>query len=288
MSKYAAIFISSIIFSASGLVADQPLKAELVLPGDRTWKGELVSREGGMLNFKKEGAESAVQIGADTVIEINFDIGLDRENLKKLLGDREYKTIIGILENALTPYTGYDDIPNNLTFYNHTLMTLSFWSGDYEKTLQLCDAIRADDRDPKIQVSRRIFESLSLIETGQTEKAEAMLNRLGWDKELADNAGAEKLYISARLYRLKKEYKKAIETVAKVVAFYPDETDWLPAAELLCAELYAEMGMYDSAKEVIRHIQILHKNTPESEKATELKERVILLSKDAAAGADEV
>jgi len=279
MRKFAAIVISAIIFSASGLVAEEPLKAELVLPGDRAWKGELVSRGNGMLNFKKEGAESIIQIGEDTVIEINFDIGMDRKNLSELLQEREYETIIGILENALIPYTGYEDIPNNLTFYNHTLMTLSFWSGNYEKTLELCDAIRGDDRDPKIQASRRIFESLSLIESGQTEKAAAMLGRLGWDKELADDAGAEKLYISAKLYQLKKEYKQAIETAAKVVAFYPDETDWLPAAELLCAELYAEMSMYDSAKEVIRHIQILHKNSPESAKAEELKARVRTLSK---------
>ena len=78
---------------------------------------------------------------------------------------------------------------------------------------------------------------------------------------------------------LKKEYSDAIELVAKVVAFHSQDPDWMQPAEMLCAEIYTELGasnpdMYDSAEEVCRQILMLYPNTPEFDKAKQLSIRI--------------
>ena len=98
--------------------------------------------------------------------------------------------------------------------------------------------------------------------------------KYGWDEPSTSGTAAGELYIRAKLNRLSGEKVKALEEAAKVVAFHSQDPDWIQPAELLCAELYTEMGMYDSAEEVCRHIMILYKNTPQAEEAGQLMARI--------------
>ena len=70
--------------------------------------------------------------------------------------------------------------------------------------------------------------------------------------------------------RLKEDYNKAMELVSYIIAFNSQNTEWTQPSELLCAELYAELKMYDSAKEVINQISLLYPDSIENEKAQEL------------------
>jgi len=115
---------------------------------------------------------------------------------------------------------------------------------------------------------------LTLIDAGRSDDAEALLSKYGWDQDISDDAAPEKLYITAKLMSLKKEYNQAMELVAKVIAFNSQDPQWMQPAELLCAEVYTELAMYESAEEVIRQILLLYKNTPEYDQAQELKLRI--------------
>ena len=70
-----------------------------------------------------------------------------------------------------------------------------------------------------------------------------------------------------------------MEFVAKVIAFHSQNPDWMQPAEMLCAEIYTELGasntnMYNSAEEVCREILMLYPDTPEFDKAKQLKIRI--------------
>ena len=116
-----------------------------------------------------------------------------------------------------------------------------------------------------------MYHVLALIDGGKAAEAEAQIAGYGWDVELSNDAAPEKLYITAKLKVLNKQYSEAMEHVAKVIAFNSQDPDWMRPAEMLCAEVYTMLGLYDSAEEVCRQIEFLYKDSPEFDKAQQLK-----------------
>ena len=45
-------------------------------------------------------------------------------------------------------------------------------------------------------------------------------------------------------------------------------------SEMLCAEIYTDLGLYDSGEEVCREIELLYRNSPEFDKAVGLRIKI--------------
>lgn len=99
--------------------------------------------------------------------------------------------------------------------------------------------------------------------------------------EVGKKSEAGDLYLQAVAERKKGQYKQAIQTAAKIVALYPQDEIWMPKAELLCAELYVDLGMLDSAEVTARQVQALHEGTEEAVKARDLGVKIKGLKKEA-------
>jgi outer membrane protein assembly factor BamD (BamD/ComL family) len=91
---------------------------------------------------------------------------------------------------------------------------------------------------------------------------------------------AEKLYELAVIERENGELKQAIQTAGRVVVLYPQDTEWLPKAELMCAELYIELDLLDAADVTARQVELFHKGTDVAEKATELRSKIKTLKEE--------
>ena len=251
---------------------EESIPAKLTLGGGRVWSGQLVGRDGDWVEFAKAGSSKPIRVGAGTIKKVNFTVRVDGKKISKLIQDRNFDEAIRLLNQALAPFAQYSDIPSNLTRYNLLLMELLYRDKQYEESLAISSKIAKNDHaDPTAQRKAIVYQVLALIDSGQQEKVETVLAEHGWDQPLPADASAERLYITAKYLMLKGEYQQAIETAAKVVAFYSQDPDWSRPADLLCAELYAKMGRYDSALEVCREISIFDKNTPEFDAAKRLK-----------------
>ncbi|MCF7816444.1 MAG: tetratricopeptide repeat protein [Kiritimatiellales bacterium] len=252
-------------------VGAKPLTAEIVMQGGRSWKGQIVGRDGDWLEFLTGTSDKPIRVGASTLQGLNFTINIDGEKVSDMMRARDFEGVISVISNELVPYAEYGDIPSNLTKYNALLFELYYRTRQYEKSLDISSAIAKDDRDPALREKSRIYQILALIELGRSTDAEALMAQYGWKPDSSEDTSPEKLYIMAKLLVLKKDYNQAMERVAKVVAFHSGDTDWMQPAELLCAEIYTQMGMYDSADSVISQIMMLYKDTPEYDKAAQLK-----------------
>lgn len=259
---------------AQGAVLAKPLAVELKMPGGRTWKGHVVGRDGDWIEFSTDSSAKPIRVGANTIQEFVFKVDLDVTKLAEMSRNLEYERIIAVLDRALTPFAEYSDIPSNLTKYNTKLMELYYKVGEYDKSLAISSKIAGDDRDPVLQEKCRTYQALALIDAGRMAEAEALLPKYGWDQDFSDDTSSGTLYVAAKLMTLKKDYSGAIELAARVIAFNSQDPEWMQPSELLCAELYTELGMYDSAEEVIRQISILYKNTTEFNTAQKLMVKI--------------
>ncbi|MEA2067895.1 MAG: tetratricopeptide repeat protein [Verrucomicrobiota bacterium] len=274
MNKPIYAFLLAGILAATGSVDAASIKAKLVMPGDKSWEGTIVGRDGDWIEFSTGASARPIRVGAGTIKELVFDVKIDAEKLNEMNKNREFERIISALDHTLSPYSEFSDIPSNLTQYNALLMELHYTVGNYDKSLEISSKIAADERDPALQEKSRVYQALALIDGGRSGEAEELLAKHGWDQDLNEDTAPEKLYIAAKLMAFKKDYASAMELVAKVIAFNSQNPEWMQPAELFCAEIYTELGMYDSAEEVIRQISLLYKNTNEDDQAQKLKIKI--------------
>jgi hypothetical protein len=91
----------------------------------------------------------------------------------------------------------------------------------------------------------------------------------------------EKLYVQACLERANGDPKRAIQTVAKVMALYSGKREWMARSELLSAELYLELGMPEAADVTARQVQNLYAGMDVAKKADALRSKIKKLKKGA-------
>jgi tetratricopeptide (TPR) repeat protein len=274
MNKSGFIFFITWALLAASVEATKPLPAELIMPGGRSWKGQVVGLDGDWLEFATGSSAQPIRVGANTIQELVFKVDLDTAEIEVLNRNMQYPQIIAMLETALKPYAPFRDIPSNLAPFNALLMELYYKTGNYTKSLEYSSRISEDGRDPEIQRRSVVFKGMCLIETDHLSEAEELFATHGWTRDLPDDAPAEDLYITAKFLFAKKDYAAAMETAAKVIAFNSQNLEWMRPAELLCAEIYMEMGMLDSADEVIREMTLMYKGSFEAEQAQKLKIKV--------------
>jgi len=286
MSKsiYSAVLAAFLLVSAT--VESKQVEAKVTI-GKKTFAGMILGRTGDLLNFRLAGQTGSVSWPADAIKEVEFPVEIDEVIVRDLSEKRLYDELVPMLETAISPFKEYSDLPSNLALYQSMLMELYYKLGDYDNTLRYAEMLAKDDRSPKQQRESLIYQGLSLIEQDRFDEAERLFAEHGWTDELADDAPAEDLYITAKFLAMKGEYAKAIEVAAKVVVFQSQNPDWMRPAELLCGEMYAELGMLDSAEEVVREIMLLYKDTDEAEQARKLKVRIAKLREEMAEAEDK-
>ncbi|MEN7972416.1 MAG: hypothetical protein ABFR47_01135 [Verrucomicrobiota bacterium] len=262
------------ILLMGGMVHAKQLSAELIMGNGRSWKGKLVGRDGDWIEFSTGTSAQPIRLGASTIKQLNFNVNVDSEKVMTMMNNRQFERVIISLSKVIDEYSEYSDIPSNLSKYNALLMELYYRTGKYEESLAISRKLAEDGRNRDRQAKARVYQILALIDSGKMDEATVLQAKYGWDKETSSDTAPEELYIKAKLLLLNKEYSKAMELVAKVIVFHSHSPDWIQLAEILSAEIYIELGLYDSADEVCRQIMVLYKNTPEFDQAKLLKVKI--------------
>ena len=272
------IFLISILFLGFNIQV-LSIPAELVMSGERTWSVDILKRiktdQKDTLQLSISGRTAGIPVSS--IQKINYSIESDIEQLMSLKEDRQFDILISELDKKLKPYRPYMDIPSNLMRYEILLMELYFLTDDYNKTIELAKKIQTQSVDEIVISASEIFHVRSLIQLGLDKEAEFLLKNNGWFDNINGDSEPEKLFILAELMRLKSNYNRAIELVSYIIAFNSQDPEWTQPAELLCAELYIELEMLDSAEEVITQIMLLYPNTIESEEAGRLSLEILAL-----------
>ena len=72
MNKSGLIFFIIGTLLVGSVASAKPLPAELIMPGGRSWKGEVVGLDGDWLEFATGSAAQPIRVGANTIQDLAF------------------------------------------------------------------------------------------------------------------------------------------------------------------------------------------------------------------------
>lgn len=106
-------------------------------------------------------------------------------------------------------------------------------------------------------------------QTAGTEQIFALEQRL-----VAIKDPVVKLFFEAKLEHMQGEPEQALQTLARLLLTYPRNTAWALRSELMSAEIYQELGLFEAADVTARQIEFMNPGTAAAEKARLFREKL--------------
>jgi hypothetical protein len=247
-------------------VSAEAIKVRIQTVDKNVHIGTLTERSDGSVVFCPN-AGTPIRLTDAQIGLIQFPVNDDQEQqIDRLTAEGNYFQLEAVLRELLSPYLPYVELPSNVTDKFLKWMAASFWVGDYERVQTLSVALERFGSRNQMSLQSRFYRELSRLEKGDFEAMKAFL-ATPQAAEVFPPESPARLYIDARMFQHEKNYTQAIRSVSRLMALYSRNGDWMPQAELLCAELYIQLKMPESAREVLADIREFYSNPKVQEKA---------------------
>ncbi len=263
MKRIFLFLIAGVLWTSSGFSAEN-LNAELYKKDGGAWRVFLIKNGGEELTIRLAKSKVNRTIPIDEVERLNIEHPeYDETLVQQHFDEADYAAVITALEPVAAPVADYMGVPNNLQDAFGLLMNAYFWNGDREKARAAALKLKIT-QDQTLKLSALTLLALTSLTDGNLADAEAIL------AEMSDPAA--KLYLQARLQQAKQQPEAAIQTAVQLIANHPNDMLWMPLTELLCANLYLDMGRTNSAIATARQTEKFYAGTSIGKEAQTLRE----------------
>ncbi len=264
--KRITVLLSGILLAARCVTAAQPLNATLTRDDGRAWRVVLIGCDTNQLTYHLENDSTPKTLPLPQVQSLEIKLPqLDLRELNARLVSADYQGVVAELEPAVGDAAPYMVVPNNAVDAFALLTKAHLRSGEVKKALDAATYLQAV-KDPELKAVAADTMAQAVLELGDLAAAKQQVERL------SDPAAA--LYLTARIQRAEQQSKDAMQTVIELIASHPNDHNWMPQAEYLCAQLYMDLKMLDSAAEVARQVQVLYPASEFKVEAERLLEQI--------------
>ena len=208
--------------------------------------------EGGKVIFQPYKSTKEIAVDTSKVKRLEFVLKYDSEGVAQAFIDGNYAVVVATLEPLLQTYAPYMVVDNNLRDVFSMLMKAYRENGELSKARTAATALM-ESGDPVLVERGLVIMALAAIAENDLPSAERIQSKV------VSEAGS--LYLKASIEQAKGEPKAAIQTVVSIIAEHGNDMEWLPPAELLCARLYLDMGMTNSAVHTARQVEHMYAGT---------------------------
>jgi hypothetical protein len=222
-------------------------------------KGTQVSTEFQRLRQKKTFEKSAIKNLKFT--HKKFDMNA----LEASFDEADYAEVIRVMGPVVRPFVDYMTVNNNLEEAYGVLLKACCRNGDFAIAKVLASKVRGNE-NPELKLQALACGAVAAAGLGEIEYASNLLG------QIEDPAAV--LYVKAVIARAEGKHRDAMKSAVEVIAEYANEMDWMPSSELLCAELYLDMGKTNSALVTARQTQKLYTGTNIEKEAEALQLRI--------------
>jgi len=261
--------------AASGVVAQEVagVPAKLETANGKVVNSLLQGCSNGLLTFRLHRGKKEFTVPVSKVRKLTFVTKFDRARAKEAFDAADYGAAISVLEPALLPLKEYMVVDNDLRPAYRMLMLSYYGVGDFEK---LNDAVKVVEgmNVPDYRTEAKVCSALVALAKDDVAAAEEIRS------ELEKSSPAAALYIKACTLRKKAAYRDAIWTATEVLAEHGNDLLWMPPTELLCARLYLDMGMTNSASLTARQVKHIYTGTRIAVEAKRMRDQLGIRDED--------
>lgn len=252
--------------------SSEPVQVRIKTLSKQTLRGTLIGRTTGALDFQPAGSPTILQIPDVQIATIQFSLPTqDTDRIKMLFDAGEYSQAAEQFNTLLSPFLPYVNFLSDLTPQFMFWMIASYWAGDYDRVQMLSVELERFGLEG-LQNTARFYRGLAELAEGDAQTLEAFLKTPEADTIYPPDSAA-RLYIEAGLLLQQQRYVPAIRTAARLMALHSRDADWMPQAELLCAEIYFKLDMTESAQAVLTDINDFYSDPQIQKKAAKIAER---------------
>ena len=259
------LLINLLLCGVAVAATGAPLEVRIKTTSDRMLSGAFVERGAGFVLFRLEDISKTARIADHELAFVKFAVEEDLDAVKRQFDDGAYSEAASVYNRVLPQFLPYSALPSNLSEEFNRWMTASFWSGDYDRTLKLATVLKATSGS----VQAEFYSWLARLEQGEYEAMAAFMKSADAETVFPENSAA-RYYILARLLQHEGRPLEAIRTITRLIARHSRDVNWMPKAELLCAELYFELDQPESAQAVLADIRDFYSSEDIQKKAAAL------------------
>ena len=272
--KRITLLLAGWMLWALGGSAEPPLQAKLTRADGRAWRVFLTGCTAEQLMYRLEKSPVEKTLPLSDVQSILIKLPkLDLEALRARLRAADYGGVISVLEPVVLAAGPYMAVSNNATPAFALLTKAYLRDGEPTKARDAAAQLLLS-QDPGLKRSALEITAQAALEAGDLTAAKSGLEKM--------KDPAAKLYLTARIQRAEQQSKKAMQTVVELIASHPNNMEWMPQTETLCAELYIDLGMLESAAEVARQVEVLYPRSEFKVEAKALREKIKQLTEQSA------
>ncbi len=210
------------------------------------------------------------------IAKIEFVAPIDSDGAEELFGVGDYQGMItkmrGEFKPSLDDYWPFMAVENNFQDLFTMLMKAYLRTGNVSKANDAAE-ILLQNKNEAVKGQAESIALLAALGQDRIADAEGLLQTI--------KSAPGKLYLGACIERAKGHPFEAIQMITDLIAQYANDLSWMPQAELLCAHLYMDMGMTNSAINTARQVQNIYTHTDVGNDASKLHEELLLAKQQA-------
>lgn len=260
--KRMVLLLAGVVLSSSVFGESTGVAAILERQNGKAFQLKLTGNTGEFLTARLENAPQDTKYAVDDIKSLQFPVTVDLFDLDAKFAAANYKDIIEQLEPKLTPCFDYLAFRNNVESAASMLLKAYAWDGEYAKADDLARRL-LENKNPAVIKQAQFYQIISYIGLDRLDDAEKLRLEL--------KNPPEKIYLKAYIERAKKQPKEAIQTAIELIADYGNDMDWMPQTEWLCAGLYLDMGMTNSAVSVAHQVSVFYEGMNVGKEAEQLQ-----------------
>ncbi len=268
MNRWAFTTLVLCLQAALPVVADD-LAVRIQDTDGRTHVGVLTARVPGGVHFRADGGTAVVKMPDAYIQKLKYWIPkYDPKALTQLFDSGKYNQGFALCETHLTATLPYIALPSEMGDDYKQWMILAYWSGKYSRALELANGLEHFAGEEKKRLAR-YYRGLAQLGVGDFQALEKELARPDAD-QIYPPESAARLYIEAKRLQFQKKPFPAIRATAQLIAKHSGELAWMASADLLCAELYFDLDMPESARSVLEDIREYYPDPEIQKKAAQI------------------
>jgi tetratricopeptide (TPR) repeat protein len=260
MSKSTCVLVLSLL----ALAARAQYAAKITVNSGNSFVVKQLNIKGDRLYSENGQSSSALSMVKE--VEFRFQvIGLPL--CEKMFNSGDRKALEGLLDQHLAPVAQYSYLPTNLGDYLVWWLRSQYWNGNQAAAAKTIGLIRQANDPARSEVASLYF-TMMLIDQEKLADAKTIFSSIG-NPEGISVPMAE--YIRGKLALEEGDPRQAMQHVARIIAFFSRDAEWMAPATVLEARIYQRMGQPDKAMAVANELMIAYPGTQWSKLGEQIK-----------------